>query len=760
MSKRFVLGLAGLVMLVGAAGAAAGGPAARRHIGRAPDINDEFVRTQLAPAVVSGAQVPGVVLGPQFFPQSVASGDPGPDRVVLWTRLADPDLGSQDAQVRVIVTQDPYFAHVVLNQVVPAQAAYDRCVKVQLSGLAPRTTYLYFFVYYKNGLIYLSHLGRTKTAPAPTDTAPVRFAFFSCEDYEGRYYNTYAKLLLDHKDDIDFVAFIGDYIYETAGDPGSQLPVPGRAIDFDDKAGAIVLGTADHPYYAASSLDNYRQLYRTYRSDPMLQALHENFPMVATWDDHEYSNDCHGAVATYFDKRKDENDPVRRRHAEQAFFEFMPTAIGIASHEGPPLPYRSGLQIDDAILYPNAVIYQDFKFGANLDLVLSDYRSFRSDVLIPENAFPGAVVLDKATIESMLGPQGYAAVAASLDPYVPIAANPTLQATTAAILTQLYQLSNPFLDAAGAAAAAQAAASGNVSATYLNGLFAGAGLAAPFGDADLAAMDRGLSYLYLGKQNLYDSRGSRYVVAKDSFDLLSAFLWAATQGAAEDVYGQTQEAWIKDTLSQSTAVWKVFTSSVSMTPMILDFLNPQIAPLLPPDFPAQYRNRLLIDAEEWDGFPQRRAELVSFLKTVPGSVVISGDIHGSFVTDHGDGLYEFTGSAVSSQTVEQEVLGLVMSDPALSQVSGIQQLVQSIGDIMQVSSQDPAVSPAKILAVWPNSHGCVLLTAAPDALTATYYLIDASEIGTNHYGDPAALNSLFQTTTFTLQGGVLTPVNP
>ncbi len=101
-----------------------------------------------------------------------------------------------------------------------------------------------------------------------------------------------------------------------------------------------------------------------------------------------------------------------------------------------------------------------------------------------------------------------------------------------------------------------------------------------------------------------------------------------------------------------------------------------------------------------------------------------------------------------------------MSDPALSQVPGIEQLVQSVGDIMQISSQDPAVSPAKILAKWPNSHGCVLLTAAPDALTATYYHIDASQIGTNHYGDPAALNSLFQTTTFKLQGGVLTRVNP
>ncbi len=722
-------------------------------------IGANRVRALLAPAGGHAAQVPGVVPGPQFFPQSVASGDPRPDSVVLWTRLADQDLADQDIPVRVIVTEDPYFAHVVLNQVVTAQAAYDHCVKVQLSGLLPRTTYLYFFVYYKNGLIYLSHLGRTRTAPSGSDTAPVSFAVFNCEDYEGRFYNTYAKLLLDHPDDLDFVAFIGDYIYETAGDPSSQTPIVGRAIDFSDKAGAIQLGTADHPFYAASSLANYRQLYQTYRSDPMLQKLHESFPMVAIWDDHEYSNDCHGAAATYFDKRKDENDPPRRKHAEQAFFEYMPTAIGIASDEG-VLPYRSGLQIDDSILYPNAKIYQDFQFGTNLDLVLTDYRSFRPDVLIPENAFPGAVVLDKATIQAILGPDGYAAVEGSLDPYVALGSNPAVQAGAIAILTQLYAVSNPFLTAAEAAAAAQSATSGNVSATYLDGLFAAAGLTAPFSEADMVTMDRGLSYLYLGKQNLYDMRGSRYVVAKDSFDLLSGFLWATTQGAAEDVYGEAQEAWIRSTLSNRSATWKVFTSSVSMTPMILDFLNPQIAALLPPDFPAAYRTRLLEDAEEWDGFPQRRAELVSFLQGVPGSVIISGDIHAGFVTDHGNGLFEFTAPAVSSQTNEEEVLALVMADPVLSQVTGIAQIVQAVGDILQVSSQDPAVSPAKILHQWAHAHGCVVLNAAPDALTATYYLIDASEIGNNHYADAAALNALFRTTTFKVQGGQLTQVGP
>jgi len=335
-----------------------------------------------------------------------------------------------------------------------------------------------------------------------------------------------------------------------------------------------------------------------------------------------------------------------------------------------------------------------------------------------------------------------------------------LQPIAATILGQLYLSSNPFLDGNSAATAASRAASGNVSATYLNALFVGAGLSAPFSPADLAAMDRGLSYVLLGKLNLYDSQGSRYVVAKDSFDLLSGYLWATTQGTAEDVYGATQEAWIKDTLSHSTATWKVYASSVSMTPMVLDFLNPQIAAMLPPDFPDAYRARLLVDAEEWDGFPQRRAELVSFLRGIPGSVIISGDIHGSFVSDHGGGLFEFTGAAVSSQTLVQEVGAIVQASSALSQVPGIGELVAAIGQIMQVSSLDPAVSSAAIRAVAPDSHGCVVMTASADSLTATVYGIDSSHVGTSYYSDPASLNALFSTTSYTVQGGALQPTGP
>lgn len=741
------------LMCVAAATVASAGDAPRARLatvrhGINPPVTERDVQTRLMRVASQLGDVPGVLLGHQFFPQSVASGDPHPDSVVVWTRLDDKDVGQSDVPVLLIVTKDRFFQHVVYNNWVMSLAKYDHCIKVKIPGLDPRTSYLYFFAYFKNGVIYLSQLGRTKTAPAPGDDVSVKFAFFSCQDYEGRYYNTYAKLLLDHPDDLDFVAFLGDYIYETTGDPSFQTPVPGRTVDFTDKSGAIQLGDPAHPYYAASSLSNYRQLYSTYRSDPMLQRLHERYPMVAIWDDHEYSNDNHGATATYFDKRKDETDPARRRRAEQVFFEYMPISAGLGSD--------GTLKIDDPILYPNAKIYQDLRFGANLDLVLTDYRSFRPDVVIPEDGFPGTIVMDRAVLETVLTPAGYGAVKGSLDPYVKIENVPPLQAGATAIATQLYMMSNPFLTQAQAVARAQSVIAGNLSATYLNALFVAVGQPAPFGDAALATMDRGLSYLFCGKRDLYSSTGSRYVIAKDSFDLFSGFKFAMTGGASEDAYGAAQESFIRGTIDNSTATWKVFTSSVSMTPMILDFTNPIIAPMLPPDFPAAFKTRLMIDADEWDGFPHKRQQLLAFLQSVPNSVVISGDIHGSFVADHGKGVFEFTGAAVSSQTLEEEVLGLAMSDPMLSGVPGIDQLVKAVGQIMQISASDPKVSSSQIVYDNPRAHGCVLIEAGKEALTATYLQVDASKVAASYYDQPDALNAMFSTTSFKVQGGTLT----
>jgi len=52
-------------------------------------------------------------------------------------------------------------------------------------------------------------------------------------------------------------------------------------------------------YYAAASVSNYRDIYKTLRSDPVIQKVHERYPFILMWDDHEFSNDCWQSNATY-----------------------------------------------------------------------------------------------------------------------------------------------------------------------------------------------------------------------------------------------------------------------------------------------------------------------------------------------------------------------------------------------------------------------------------------------------------------------------
>ncbi len=689
-----------------------------------------------------------------FFPQSVASGDPHPDSIVLWTRVVDVAQPDADLPLSVAVATDADMTQTVATRDVTAKTAYDHCVKVRIEGLDPDTTYYFQFSYDDGATVHLSPVGRTRTAPAADSDRAVHFAVAYGEDYIGRYYNAYLDLLRQHPDNVDFLLYIGDYVYETTGDPTFQKTNTGRKMVFTDTAGAIQLGTADAPDYAASSLANYRTLYKTYLSDPVFQQVRATYPEVVIWDDHEFSDDCWGAHATYFDGRTDEYEPERRRHAEQAWMEYVPTEVGL----GPD----GTLDINANNLYPDSGDYRDYRYGENLHLILTDYRTFRPDHLVPENAFPGAIAVDAATIQQMLGQNGYNGIAASLDPYINIdllasAGLNIFRQTATLILSQAYAMENPALDQAAALGKAQEALHGNVSTTYLNLLFEAAGLPAPFTPQIAATLPRGISYLFLGKQNLYSSTGSRYLLMNDPFRLYAGSRFTATNGAAENAFGSQQMAWLQQTLSQPPATWNVLVSSVSMAPMVLDFTNPAIAAMLPPDFPDVFRQRLLINADQWDGFPDMRAVILGMLRQIPNPVVIGGDIHGSFVVDH-QGVYEFTGPAISSESLQDMVRTKAESLPQLANMPGLDQLVAHLDPILQLSAQDHQhVTPADIVATDTSSHGYLFVTAAPDAWTATLRLAPDDVVNTSYYDDPEALDTLFHNVTFELKDGTLTP---
>jgi alkaline phosphatase D len=693
--------------------------------------------------------VAGVAAANDYFPQSVASGDPRPDSVVLWTRIDSPTDEEPKALLLEVAT-DAAFANVVVSRELAAWADNEYCVKVKVDGLQPYHDYYYRFTY---GGTKISPIGRTRTAPTPDMDVPVRFAVVYCQDYVGRYYNAYLKMLLDHGEDIDLIVYLGDYIYETTGDPQFQDPTSERKIEFDDTDGAIPLGSGEEPYFAAASLSNYREIYRTYRSDEVLQEVHERWPMVVIWDDHEYSDDNWGATATYFDGRADEYDVERKQNAERAFYEWIPIDVG--------LDQDGELQISAADLYPNAMIYRDLIYGSNLHLVLTDLRTFRPDHLIPEDAFPGVIAVDEQTLASLIG-EGWPAVRESFDPYVDMgligSGLPIFQQTLNLIAANLYMMENPELDFFQAVRLGEEAMSGNVSTTFINLAFAEAGFAPPFPPETQAALPRGISYLLLGKSSVYSDLGSRYFVVKDTFDLYAAAGYLASGGASQEVYGSQQNAWLQGTLLQSPATWKVLGHSFMMTPMVFDFTNPMIADMLPPEFPDFLRTKLIINAEDFNGLPQKTMEVLGLLGLVNNAVVISGDIHATFVTDHQNGIYELTPPAISTATSAELALRTALSDPILGQIPGLEEILANYGLLLQVSSTSPEVSPSTIMYQNTWSHGYGIMDVTADAFTITLQQISSDEISTSYYDDPEALDDLFTTLVFEIRDGLLSPV--
>lgn len=699
--------------------------------------------------------VPRVERTSMVFAQSVASGDPRSDSVILWTRAVDADRPGMDLPVDLTVARDAEFETVTTTRTLTARAEHDHCVKVRIDGLDPLTPYYYRFSYTDGeGVEHLSRTGRTLTAPADGTDANIRFAFFSCQDYIGRYYNSFTHLLETYSpDDLDMLVYVGDYIYETTGDPFFQTPGGARDMVFQDIDGAIHLGDADAPYYAAASLANYRTLYKTYRNDPMLRRLQERFPILVFWDDHEYSNDNWGATATYRNGRIDETDPERKRNAERAFFEYIPIEIGLDGN--------GELSVGDGILWPNTRIYRGFDFGQHLDLILTDYRTYRPDHLIPEDAFPGTIVMDETQSAAVMG-DAFPLYEPALEPYVDIDAAELAEVRggLVQILTAAYRGENPFLSEAEALLAAEGVATGNVSANAINLFFQGAGRPAPFDAATLETFPRGVAFATLGKGTLYDSVGSRNVVTQDIYTFYAGFLNAANPDS-EDVYGAEQEAWFRNRLSASEATWKLFAHSVSFTPMMLDLTKPEVEPLIPPEFPAELRTRLMLNPEQMDGFPNKKNDILEFLSQIPGAAIFSGDIHASFVGDHGDRggvnrVYEFTGTGVSSATF---AAGVRSSVEAIG-IPGADALLAQLDPLLQLSSvENPFSSPSTIVYNNTDVHGYVVIEAGANALTATFHHYPVELVRRPFYATPDDLMPSFDDRRFQVAGGALTPLN-
>lgn len=247
------------------------------------------------------------LLGASGFTHNVASGEPGPDSMLLWTRFVPAgDAGVVTLQAELAL--DHAFAKVVAGGVVRTGAYRDWTVKLTVDGLKPGTVYWYRFVAPDGSK---SPVGRTKTLPL----GPVsRFglAVFSCSNLPNGFFNAYGHAAA--RQDLDLWLHTGDYIYEYG--VGST-----REGDWAQGRKEQLL-----PVTEILALADYRLRYASYRADPDLQRLHQMAPMVALWDDHESANDSWEGGAQNHQPDKEGDWNVRRAAAMQVYREWMPVS--------------------------------------------------------------------------------------------------------------------------------------------------------------------------------------------------------------------------------------------------------------------------------------------------------------------------------------------------------------------------------------------------------------------------------------------------
>jgi alkaline phosphatase D len=239
------------------------------------------------------------------FNHGVASGDPGADRMVIWTRIST-DI-DDDIPVPIVVkweiATDAAFRKNKRKGKTTTDASRDYTVKVDASGLKPGTSYYYRF---KVGQ-HTSPVGRTKTLPKG-NIEQARFAVVSCSHFGFGYFNVYAEIA--KQDHFDAVLHLGDYYYEYGrGGYGSKV---------GEKLGRLV-----EPAHEIITLNDYRTRHGQYKKDSASQAVHGAHPFIFIWDDHETANDSWKTGAENHNVEDGDWD-TRRANAMKAYYEWMP----------------------------------------------------------------------------------------------------------------------------------------------------------------------------------------------------------------------------------------------------------------------------------------------------------------------------------------------------------------------------------------------------------------------------------------------------
>jgi alkaline phosphatase D len=323
-----------------------------------------------------------------LYPQGVASGDPDPHSVILWTRRPFTDGTRQ--LLTVEVAEDEAFRRVIAHAQAPVSSAADWTARVLIGGLKPAHTYWYRFTDADgNG----SRVGRTITAPMPNDPRTVNFAFVSCQDVNEGKLNAYRRMIYEDEraaaaQQLDFVLHLGDFIYEVVEYPDEVKTRYDRTIY---EVARIPDGGTSGKLHYPLTVDGYRTVYKGYLADPDLQDARARWPFVAIWDNHEFS--WQGRQSIQQAGGEPQPGQTVKVAANQAWFEYIPARVSppsgslaefgavavknvkIDKWDGNGL----GLEPNNLTAIRSLIAYRAFRYGKHLDLLITDQHSFCGD---------------------------------------------------------------------------------------------------------------------------------------------------------------------------------------------------------------------------------------------------------------------------------------------------------------------------------------------------------------------------------------------
>ena len=321
----------------------------------------------------------------ELYPEGVASGDPDPTSVILWTRR--PFAEGERHILTVEVAQDEAFRRVVAQAPAPVSAASDWTSRVLVGGLKPARTYWYRFTDSEgNG----SRIGRTITAPAANDPRPVNFAFVSCQSVNEGKLNGYRRMIFEDEraapeEQLGFVLHLGDFIYEVVEYPDEIKTRYDRTIY---EVCRIPDGGVTGKFHYPLTVEGYRAVYKGYLADPDLQDARARWPFISMWDNHEFSWQGWQSI-------QQAGGPPRpgqtiKVAANQAWFEYLPARVkapsGTLDTFG-TVPVKDvkiekwdenglGDEPNNIAAINSLIAYRAIRYGKHLDLLITDQHSF------------------------------------------------------------------------------------------------------------------------------------------------------------------------------------------------------------------------------------------------------------------------------------------------------------------------------------------------------------------------------------------------